>query len=233
MLSASGDLYYYECLTNYNPLDHGHGRGHIHIEPGDTLEVYASGLKTVKGGPENPQGWVHGRNVTKGVKGLFPGVPYIQLTKKNFDDSGYQGHVTLFLVTIMAAWAVDESFLQVTDQPKKRPKLGSTKEIKKLEALSSHQTGEDYTYALDFIVFKLRLQKEIVFCLQKLQHHLDASFLAKCPVTSRPLRENQIAKKSPPFIKFRETWNGPFIDCVTVITKRAKKQPTPNALKIV
>ncbi|GFO33362.1 hypothetical protein PoB_005986700 [Plakobranchus ocellatus] len=30
-------------------------------------------------------------------------------------------------------------------------------------------------------------------------------------------------------MKFRESWNGPFIDCV--ITKRAKKQPTPNALK--
>ncbi|GFO02477.1 hypothetical protein PoB_002898200 [Plakobranchus ocellatus] len=30
-------------------------------------------------------------------------------------------------------------------------------------------------------------------------------------------------------MKFRELWNGPFIDCV--ITKRAKIQPTLNALK--
>ncbi|GFO02478.1 hypothetical protein PoB_002898300 [Plakobranchus ocellatus] len=44
----------------------------------------------------------------------------------------------------MAACAVDESFPQVTDQPKKRLKLGSTKKIRKLEALSGHQTGEDY-----------------------------------------------------------------------------------------
>ncbi|GFO03310.1 30S ribosomal protein s20 [Plakobranchus ocellatus] len=43
----------------------------------------------------------------------------------------------------MAACAVDESFPQVTDQPKKRPKLCSTTEIRKLEALSGHQTGED------------------------------------------------------------------------------------------
>ncbi|GFO33361.1 30S ribosomal protein s20 [Plakobranchus ocellatus] len=43
----------------------------------------------------------------------------------------------------MAVCAVDENFSQVTDQPKKQPKLGSAKEIRKLEALSGHQTGED------------------------------------------------------------------------------------------
>ena len=55
MSASSGELFYYECLTYYNPFDYGHGRGHIPIEPGDTLEVTAADLKAVKGAPDSPQ----------------------------------------------------------------------------------------------------------------------------------------------------------------------------------
>ena len=51
--------------------------------------------------------------------------------------------MVFLLSTIMAAPIVDDSFPQLTDQPKKRQKLGSKKEQKKLTALSSHTTGED------------------------------------------------------------------------------------------
>ena len=55
MSAGTGELLYYECLTHYNPFDYGHGRGHIPIEPGDTLEVNTSDLKAVKGASDSPQ----------------------------------------------------------------------------------------------------------------------------------------------------------------------------------
>ncbi|GFO28888.1 hypothetical protein PoB_005539300 [Plakobranchus ocellatus] len=59
--------------------------------------------------------------------------------------------------------------------------------------------------------------------------HLDPLFLAKYSLVNRPLREIKSLKETLSLTKFRELWKGPFIDCV--ITKRAKKQPTLNALK--
>ncbi|KAK3758842.1 hypothetical protein RRG08_052854 [Elysia crispata] len=54
-------------------------------------------------------------------------------------------------------------------------------------------------------------------------------FLAKCPVASRPFREVIFTKESIGVMKFRESWHGPFADCV--VTKRVKKPPQPNTLQ--
>lgn len=37
------------------------------------------------------QGWLKGRNLTRGVQGLFPGSIYVQFIRKDFNDSGYEG----------------------------------------------------------------------------------------------------------------------------------------------
>ncbi|GFO04605.1 LOW QUALITY PROTEIN: hypothetical protein PoB_003111000 [Plakobranchus ocellatus] len=67
---------------------------------------------------------------------------------------------------------------------------------------------------------------------RNLSHHLDPLFLAKCPVASRPFREIKYLKESLSLMKFRESWNGPFVDCVIMKrAKKTKKKPTPNALK--
>ncbi|CAL1540645.1 unnamed protein product [Lymnaea stagnalis] len=86
---SDGEVLYFECINRYNPLDYGHGREHIQIDPGDSLEVDVSSLSS--GPSEKPQGWLLGRNITKGLQGRFPGVPYVQFVRRDFNDSGYEG----------------------------------------------------------------------------------------------------------------------------------------------
>lgn len=42
---ADGEVFHYECINRYNPLQHGHGKEHIPIDPGDSLEVNCSALE--------------------------------------------------------------------------------------------------------------------------------------------------------------------------------------------
>ncbi|BFY99582.1 hypothetical protein BsWGS_02622 [Bradybaena similaris] len=86
------EVFHFECVSHYNPVKHGHGREHIPIEPGDSLEVCSSSLEVAeREAPEKVQGWLRGKNTTKGLQGLFPGVPYVQFVKRELNDSGYEG----------------------------------------------------------------------------------------------------------------------------------------------
>ncbi|XP_055885499.1 phosphatidylinositol 3-kinase regulatory subunit alpha-like isoform X4 [Biomphalaria glabrata] len=89
---SDGEVLHYECINHYNPLECGHSSECIPIDPGDSLEVELSSKELAAlGPPESFQGWLTGRNVTKGLRGLFPGVPFVQFVKRDFNDSGYSG----------------------------------------------------------------------------------------------------------------------------------------------
>ncbi|XP_076440880.1 phosphatidylinositol 3-kinase regulatory subunit alpha-like isoform X2 [Babylonia areolata] len=73
------ETYVYQCQHYYDPREHQHDRSHIPIEPGDRLEVDTPLDIPISGGTmEMPEGWLKGRNVTKGLSGLFPGHQYVR-----------------------------------------------------------------------------------------------------------------------------------------------------------
>ncbi|XP_059142945.1 uncharacterized protein LOC131930463, partial [Physella acuta] len=87
---SDGEVLYFECVNRYNPHEYGHGKEHIPIDPGDALEVDVASIDlNAKGGRHKPEGWLKGHNVTKGLRGRFPGGAYI--TRRDFNDSGYGG----------------------------------------------------------------------------------------------------------------------------------------------
>lgn len=69
-----GEVYLYEARYRYSPEDHKDDpEFYIAIDPGDKLEVPEENLEK---GPERPETWLRGSNVTKNTYGMFPG-PYV------------------------------------------------------------------------------------------------------------------------------------------------------------
>ncbi|KAL8603551.1 hypothetical protein ACOMHN_052780 [Nucella lapillus] len=83
------ETYIYQCLRHYDPRDHQHDSTHIVIEPGDRLEVDTplDTPTTHTGTMEAPEGWLKGRNVTKGVSGLFPSHLYVRFLSAQRSNS--------------------------------------------------------------------------------------------------------------------------------------------------
>ncbi|PVD22729.1 hypothetical protein C0Q70_15985 [Pomacea canaliculata] len=76
------DKYLYEGFYSYNPVEHQHDDDYIPVDPGDHMEVETPLEFPVEGTMEQPKGWLKGRNLTKGVTGLFPGHPYVKFIRK-------------------------------------------------------------------------------------------------------------------------------------------------------
>ena len=69
-----GEIFLYEARYRYSPQDHGDDpEFYIAIDPGDRLEVPEENLDQ---GPERPESWLRGSNITKNTHGMFPG-PYV------------------------------------------------------------------------------------------------------------------------------------------------------------
>ena len=69
-----GEVYLYEARYHYSPQEHNDDpEFYIAIDPGDRLEVPEANLEK---GPERPETWLRGMNVTKNTTGMFPG-PYV------------------------------------------------------------------------------------------------------------------------------------------------------------
>lgn len=82
-----GDVHVYEARYRYNPADHEDNcEMYILVEHGDILEVLGRDLEGMR--PDNPQEWLMGYNVTRNLKGLFPG-PYV----KYLGVKGHDGEV--------------------------------------------------------------------------------------------------------------------------------------------
>ena len=69
-----GEVFLYEARYRYSPQDHGDDpEFYITIDPGDKLEVPEENMEK---GPERPDSWLRGSNITKNTHGMFPG-PYV------------------------------------------------------------------------------------------------------------------------------------------------------------
>ena len=69
-----GEMFLYEAKYRYSPHDHGDDpEFYITIDPGDKLEVLEENMEK---GPERPDSWLRGSNITKNTHGMFPG-PYV------------------------------------------------------------------------------------------------------------------------------------------------------------
>ena len=69
-----GEVFLYEARYRYSPKEHKDDpEMYIAIDPGDRLEVPEENLEQ---GPERPESWLRGSNITKNTHGMFPG-PYV------------------------------------------------------------------------------------------------------------------------------------------------------------
>jgi len=69
-------IHVYEARFPYHPAEHGDDTdAYMVIEKDDILEVHAEDLHGSS--PNQISGWLEGINVTRDVKGLFPG-PYVR-----------------------------------------------------------------------------------------------------------------------------------------------------------